>query len=798
MIGKKWTHFNNSYWFLITWQFFLKSKDQLKVMMKIMMQMLSSCVKSLVSGFTDLPPFNIMKMTLQFTMLLMLCASFCSADLLAYDCAHQFANRTKINMLSTAPCNIKADTETVETKMIYLVQPKEFFQVHVRSCKVSIIRDINDCSTFSDNRVTGGLLSYIHEISVDECRNMHRFLNTKFYGNIISGLLPNNTVSTSLTLAGKIYHHDGGCKGGTWSENGVTWEDVYVSASVSITLKDYMAQSASDGTFVKLQSGYDCKLSDQKCIDPEDGHTFWEDNYRDKTCENDNYELIYKGVANKTTLQLANENSVLFSVSDEISFSLLIKSSTHVCGQLAYQTEHPKLKIIEHNGYDMPFKKVDDTFNLNLFTYINSKFTYLERHTKTQLTSLHKALLTNQCELDKSILNTQLALAFLSPADFAYLRMGMPGYTALPAGEVMYLVKCQAVSVKRKFSENCYQEFPVEYMNSTWYMAPRTHILLVRGNEVPCSEIVPINYNIDNKWYSFSPKAHETVEPTSIVPNSESGWKYSNPAPLISSGLYSSDDLEAIRRQLMFPLDKGAAVNAISNRIFTQRKSGENDDFDFSKLISENDVKTSVEGFFLKTTGILSVFGSYTSIVIGAWMVYTFSKWLLNLIFHFIKLYKNYGFDFRLSAAFWNSMSTHLIHKKTFDSHSENVSKMQQEISVLKDNSLTLDEKYRKRSHPLHVRYMYLIPNNPRDLEFYFCVPSKNDVEEIDGGILLKQPNENKTIRIHTMLGVYPCACVNDFYEENSTCYKPHISSEATEEGKRLGYKYWKTFPTLE
>lgn len=750
------------------------------------------------TGCIELRPFKVMKKTLLCILLLMACFSRCTADLLAYDCAHQFANRTKINMLTTAPCNVKSSNETVEQSRIYLIQPREFYKVHVKSCKISVIRDINDCSTFSDNRVLGGFLSYIHETTFEECENMHRFLNTKFYNNIISGLKPNGSTSASLNLAGKIYHHNGGCKGGVWSENGITWEDVYVTASVSITLKDYWAEAAVDGETVRLQSGYDCKLNEQHCVDPEDGYTLWEDNYKDESCERDSYELIYSGIANKTTMNLDNEESILYSVSDDVAFSLLIKTSTFVCGHRAYQTEHPKLKIVEHNGYDMSFKKTDDAYNLNMFTYINSKFTFLERHTKNQLVSLHKALLTNQCELDKSILNTQLAMAFLSPTDFAYLRMGKPGYTALPAGEVMYLVKCQAVSVKRRFVEKCYQEFPVEYKNSTWFMAPRTHILMMRGNEIPCSEIVPVNYNIDNKWYSFSPKIHETVEPTSIVPKSESGWKYSDPIPLINTGLYSQDDLENMRKQLMFPLDKGVILSAMSNKVTFSPQSKSEDEFDFSNLISEKDVKSSVEQFFLKTTGILSIFGSCTSIVIGFWMVYTVSKWIADFLFHLFSLYKEFGLNYKLSAAMWSTLSHHMVVNSRMKQCSKNQTDADTELLQMGNSNKTEFEKRQESidqtsNHPSttslprhHYRIHYYNANFHERLENFMCLPDKSCVKVVQGGLLIETP----TLKIERpgfhLLGIYNCTCVRSMFVEGTTNHFPSFGEGSFDTPQRV------------
>lgn len=732
-----------------------------------------------------------LKTSLTIIMILINNIDWSQADLLAYDCAHPMANRTKINMLGSAPCVFEDDDDNVQLKTIYLVQPKEYYKIHVKQCKISIIRDINDCSTFSDNKVLGGFLSYIKETTYEECLQMHRFHSTKIGNTEITGLKSNGSIHSSLVLAGKIYANNGGCKGGSWSDGTSTWEDVYVTAAVTISLKDYWTQAEVGGYTVKLQSGYDCKLSDQSCMDPENGFTIWDESHSRESCERENYELVYFGPANKTSVKTNEGTSILYSVYSDTSFSLMIKTSTHVCGHKAFQTEHPKLKILEHEGFNLEFTRTNDVFNLNLFTYINSKFTFLERHTKVQLNNLHKALLTNQCELDKSILNTQLALAFSSPSDFAYLRMGKPGYTALPAGEVMYLVKCQAVPVKRRFLDKCYQEFPVEYKNSTWFMSPRTHILVLKGNEIPCSEIVPVNYNIENKWYSFSPKIHETLEPTSVVPKSESGWKYSDPVPLINSGLYSLEDLESMRKQLMFPLDRGAAMSAFSNRI--SQNSENSNTFNFKELIDENEIQSSLDKLMSKTTGFLSIFGSYASIVIGFWMVFKIGKIIADFIFHLVSLYREFGLNVRLSAAVWDTLSSHLVTKSQItktkkdsaDNNSTvaniNTNLMMRPINevqptaplISKDKKVEDEEKTSTTLYPninprQHIRVHFKPEEEISSRQIYMCINNRSEFKIVVGGLIIKTPNGTKDYPNHKVLGVYDCTCPREKFVEHT------------------------------
>ena len=74
-----------------------------------------------------------------------------------------------------------------------------------------------------------------------------------------------------------------------------------------------------------------------------------------------------------------------------------------------------------------------------LFTYINSKFIYVERHIFGEMSKLYHDLLTYKCQLEQRIFKNSLIIATQAPEECAYDLMKGPGYMSIIAGEVVHM-----------------------------------------------------------------------------------------------------------------------------------------------------------------------------------------------------------------------------------------------------------------------------------------------------------------------------------------------------------------------
>lgn len=57
-----------------------------------------------------------------------------------------------------------------------------------------------------------------------------------------------------------------------------------------------------------------------------------------------------------------------------------------------------------------------------------------------------------KCALEKEVLLNALSLYSIAPDEMAYRIMKTAGYTAIAAGEVIYLIKCIPVECKIRFT----------------------------------------------------------------------------------------------------------------------------------------------------------------------------------------------------------------------------------------------------------------------------------------------------------------------------------------------------------
>lgn len=679
-------------------------------------------------------------------------------NIIAFDCAHQMSNVTKINIIEPSPCNVDITKTVTTSENIFLVQTVSDYPLHVYQCKVTVERIIMHCGVISDSIVSGGLLEYIDETSQSECSDMHKFRSTKFRGtHDMNDLTLNGTKSFTAILAGSV-NSDGKCKSGTYSDKMGTWEDVYVLANVKISLHNSIRPVSNNDQTVLLSSGFRCRLSDNSCLDPDNGMTFWRDVITDD-CEQRNFELLYEGPANKSVILMNGQPSIMYTSGSSNSFSMMITSQTTVCGHNALQSEHPKLKIIVNNGVNLKFRKTKDIFNLDMFTYFNSKFAYVERHIQTQITNLHRAHIENQCRIEKSLLNTQLSIAQSFPSEFAYLRMGKQGYTALPAGEVMYLVKCQPVSVKRSPKSECYLEFPVEYKNRTFFMAPRTHLLQEKGTQVPCSEVVPVTYQISGQWFSFSPTAHSVKEPEQLMPKSDSEWEYTQPANLMTSGIYSEGEIENLRKTLMFPSEKGAALNSIASLM--NGESINRNDFNYNDFTDKTVLANVLDNYFSKASGIFGWLGQSFSVCIGLWFSAKILKFLLDTIIHGWALYNKYGFDMRMTAMFWDALTTHFLSERT---KNNNHASSESGVKELSEHSLRLYPQMPSCPEIVVSHTKLLCQNFVSRAKFSVCVKDDSSYIKMLNGLKIKEEGYVSEIPCTDITGVEICCCYNTKY----------------------------------
>ena len=155
---------------------------------------------------------------------------------------------------------------------------------------------------------------------------------------------------------------------------------------------------------------------------------------------------------------------------------------------------------------------------MDIFTYVNSKFIYVERHIRTEMTRLYRDVMLQRCTLEQEVFKNTLTLATQAPDEFAFQLMKGPGYMSVLSGEVVHIIRCIPVQVNFRKMDECYLQLPVLKNNQTQFLTQRNPILINTGTQTACNPFIPSTYKIGQSWYRVAPNPTESLPTESLPP----------------------------------------------------------------------------------------------------------------------------------------------------------------------------------------------------------------------------------------------------------------------------------------
>lgn len=592
--------------------------------------------------------------------------------LVGYDCGAVNTNITQISLREIGNCEIEMPIVETKNVIIQLLQILEFNSAHTRYCKIKIHRTITKCLWLSRSvPVKGGTVTYIGDITRDQCDLLHETGRFMIGKTIIDSISPNSTTTHAIVFAGTL-NSDGKCEGASYADVFGEWDNSIVQGYVTITITDREAPVDIKKNTIQLLDGTVCPINPGRCRDFSGTQAFWNPLPQD-SCNFNKYGVLYEGPADKIEDSTGQYGETVYSVtSSDITFALATKHSKILCGYTLIDTEHPKLFILE--GKSEFFNKPQrlDTHNLDLFTYMNSKFVYLEKHFRKQLNYLYYDVLVQRCLLNQQVLLQSQTIALLNPDEFAYNYMNGPGYTALITGEVILLVKCVPVDVKVKRSDNCYKELAVskEGSNDTLFLSPRTHVLKRVGYQVRCNALMPIMYKIDGQWYNVSPYLTRGLAPYIMKPNTNATWTYLSPYELAKNGIYTQDDLEDFHKAIMSISEQPAMINDMIMVTTGQKTLPEG--MSIQGFFDENAIEKITTKAWTKIWFGFEKVGSVTSSFLGIIILFRIAITIFDVIMQSIALHRVYGWSVYLIGAIFHSITNYLLHSNHWNKTSCN------------------------------------------------------------------------------------------------------------------------------
>ncbi|KAF0725220.1 Reverse transcriptase domain-containing protein [Aphis craccivora] len=373
---------------------------------------------------------------------------------IAYDCSGPKLNITSFNSLQVDYCEQPPLPSSRQVPRIKLLQRAEIRTIFYRSCLISVDYLITRCSAFDDSQVVeGGFFSEILILGAARCAELHQKQAYLFpTGGMVAGLKINQTITATHTLIGTL-DREGNCQGASYSSDRGTWKNVVVQCNYKIYLGEGIANSQTKDNILIMPTGTRLKLSELYGLDTFKGEVIWSNDQILQSCDRSDFDVLYDGPASIIIADKKNPSShethTYMVESENIVFALKKIKKTFACEIPVIQTEHPQLYILIDSSFVNQFQtKQILPYNTDLMAYVNTKFVYIENFLRTTMTSLYADLLNKQCELERKMIIQKLSLASHSLSEFAYAMGEGPGYTAMNAGEIIYLLKCKAVNVE--------------------------------------------------------------------------------------------------------------------------------------------------------------------------------------------------------------------------------------------------------------------------------------------------------------------------------------------------------------
>uniref|UniRef100_A0AAT9JFV2 Glycoprotein n=1 Tax=Blattella germanica chuvirus 1 TaxID=3133478 RepID=A0AAT9JFV2_9VIRU len=603
--------------------------------------------------------------------------------LVGYDCQASYLSIASVATNVVEQCKATPVVPNVSMKMVQVVQLNDIAALSYRLCKVVITRSITHCGMHShSSAVRGGLATYIRPLGNTLCNQVHETGVLAHGISLLSDLQVNATTIRLIVLAGTV-GYDGKCQGASYSDEFGSWDDVVVHGQLEITLTTGMALYDLSSNDVVLPDGIRCKYLAGGCFKSSSGEVYWKKD-EETACDLRKYSVLYQGMSTWTEEAMPYDaehqsGNLLVSVENQDRvFSFILDKRTHLCQFSAYATEHPRIFIVPalEGAYPFP-ESLRHSHDVDMMIYVNSKFVYVERHIRTQITELYKDIMARRCEDKRQHLSLSLAVARSSPNDFAYSYTEAPGYTALLRGELIYIAQCVPTPVVVRRTEQCFQELPVTYNGEPKFLAPQTRVLVDQGTEIPCSTIIPSGFHVFGQWFYLQPHPTPGLPPHILSPNSDLTWNYKSTKNLASSGIYTDNDMSNLRKQLIFPIERPAIENILVRQVSGQTVSdqGINTGAFFKPDLHEQ-ITNSVT---MRLWGWLGNIGQYMSVIVGVIWCFKLLHYLFNVGVNGAMLFATFGWGFRLIAALSESLSNCLLHRNLLKKNDADRSQRQSE-----------------------------------------------------------------------------------------------------------------------
>lgn len=516
------------------------------------------------------------------------------ASLVAFDCRTEEINKTAISLVQLPECLPSLAKPQVVKQNLVISQTEQRRRIQIERCLVTLRHLVYRCGYVSDTPRL--IYSEVHNMPREDCHRLIRDNEIQLPGQ--------QQILYKFPVKGSRQTHSYQSWGGFGSSSCDSASTLVIKdtsykyaeriTELEATFTEHFAQLEIESGKLILPSGERCDYREESCTTASYGNIYWR--YETPECSSETPKVIvYKGLGEVITVRDKRNKTEQFVQVHHNNYDFQIKMDTDnsdsVCGFPSRRTEHPDLfvTLLDLGSPSFPNLREVNAENVNLITYINSKLVYSMRHTKEQVERLFELFQQERCTMQNRITQNLQTLALLSPREFAYQYFGKPGYTAVARGETIYAAQCKSVAVYPLPASptTCYNELVVSYNNQTWFMTPRTRILISEGTIIPCSaEFAPL-YHLGTRWVNQNPLGLSAVRDPEIIQYDHESYEFENMKNLANGGLYTPEVLKEYQKILTSPMEEAVITARLTDSLRGQSKLPAG--YSYSRGLTEED-----------------------------------------------------------------------------------------------------------------------------------------------------------------------------------------------------------------
>ena len=141
-----------------------------------------------------------------------------------------------------------------------------------------------------------------------------------------------------------------------------------------------------------------------------------------------------------------------------------------------------------------------------------------------------------------------------------------------------------------------------------------------------------------------------------MKPTAKPTWKYTNPASLATSRIYTQADLDKLRDHIMFHAEKPNVLNTLLPEILGHLNM--NDKVPLMDLLDEESLNKIAESAWGRFWTLFANFGTANAGFIEMIIIIRGIKLIVNIMIHGYALHYIFGWSFHLLGALWDNFKT--------------------------------------------------------------------------------------------------------------------------------------------